>query len=257
MRLITVKGLFACLLTVSMQAQELKPPVPYPPIREADVIWSKRIWRVIELKEKTNFPYYFSSVNRPALFRVIQQGVFSGKLKAFENDDFQKAYSTEDFTKLIVKSDSITIYNASAAGEQLEFGAAVHDTLSSDQVVQYWVKEDWFFDRQRSVMDVRIIGICPVRYDEDKELYVPMFWVYYPECREWLNSFTAVNPMNDAEERGFDELFTKRKFTSYIRKESNLYDRNIEDYATGTDALLESDRIKNQMLRFEHDMWQY
>ena len=36
-------------------------------------------------------------------------------------------------------------------------------------VKKYRIKEEWFFDKQRSVMEVRIIGICPVmdRFDED------------------------------------------------------------------------------------------
>lgn len=30
-----------------------------------------------------------------------------------------------------------------------------------------WVKEDWIFDKQRSEMQVRIIGVCPVKEDID------------------------------------------------------------------------------------------
>ena len=29
-------------------------------------------------------------------------------------------------------------------------------------IIQYEIKEDWFFDKQRSVLDVRIIGISPI-----------------------------------------------------------------------------------------------
>ena len=55
----------------------------------------------------------------------------------------------------------------------------------------------------------------------------------------------------------FDDLFIKRRFGSYITKESNVYDRRIEDYASGLNALLESERIKSEIVNMEHDLWEY
>ena len=43
----------------------------------------------------------------------------------------------------------------------------------------------------------------------------------------------------------------------YIYKESNVHDRNIQEYATGVDALLESDRVKYENFNYEHDLWNY
>jgi hypothetical protein len=62
---------------------------------------------------------------------------------------------------------------------------------------------------------------------------------------------------NDAERRTFDDIFWKRMFSSYIRKETNVYDRSIVEYATGLDALLESDRVKSDIFKYEADLWQY
>ena len=36
-----------------------KKVVPYEYVREADVAWSKRVWRVIDLREKFNHPLYY------------------------------------------------------------------------------------------------------------------------------------------------------------------------------------------------------
>jgi hypothetical protein len=52
-------------------------------------------------------------------------------------------------------------------------------------------------------------------------------------------------------------VFQKRYFASYIIKEDNVFDRSIGDYALGLDALLESERIKNEMFELEHDLWHY
>jgi hypothetical protein len=58
-------------------------------------------------------------------------------------------------------------------------------------VKKYRIKEEWFFDKQRSVMEVRIIGICPVmdRFTEDGiyDGQVSLFWVYFPEARKILS----------------------------------------------------------------------
>src|SRR5688572_26744648 len=34
-------------------------PIPYTHLREADVMWSKTIWRVLDLSEKQNLPLYY------------------------------------------------------------------------------------------------------------------------------------------------------------------------------------------------------
>lgn len=33
--------------------------IPYEYVREADVVWSKRVWQYIDLREKINHPLYF------------------------------------------------------------------------------------------------------------------------------------------------------------------------------------------------------
>ena len=55
----------------------------------------------------------------------------------------------------------------------------------------------------------------------------------------------------------FDDLFWKRRFTSVIYKESNGFDRKIESYRSGIDALRESEKIKEEIRTFEHDVWDY
>ena len=46
-------------------------------------------------------------------------------------------------------------------------------------------------------------------------------------------------------------------FSSTIVKESTVYDRNVSDFMVGLDALLEAERIKEELFNFEHDLWEY
>src|SRR5205814_2365485 len=119
------------------------------------------------------------------------------------------------------------------------------------------VKEDWFFDEETSTMQVRIMAIAPLYYDDEIQQDIPIFWAYYPTLRNTLVKHEVFNARNDAVRLTWDDLFEMRLFSSYIYKESNVFDRRIQDYATGIDALRESDKIKDDIFNFEHDLWSY
>ena len=138
------------------------------------------------------------------------------------------------------------------------------DAIIAQDVVQYKIKEHWFFDKERSVLDVRILGIAPVVYKKQKENdtekitgLTTLFWIYFPDSRYVLQNYYSYNPHNDAQRISFDDLFWKRKFDSFVHKSSNVYDREIKDYESGVDALYESEKVKEGIFKFEHDLWEF
>ena len=84
-----------------------------------------------------------------------------------------------------------------------------------------------------------------------------MFYIYFPACRPYFAKHEVYNTKNDSERRTFEDIFWKRQFASTVTKETNVYDRSIENYSKGIDALLESDRIKGDIFRWEHDLWHF
>lgn len=242
--------------------------VPYTHIREADVMWARRVWRTIDLREKMNHPLYFptEAINdRKSLFDVIRQGLLvDGSITAYSvgaigtDDEFKKPLLASELKELFTRLDT-------QMTESLESGdmemVVQEINLESRDIKMYNIKEDWIFDKQRSALDIRIIGIAPMqeKRGDDGEVrgYTPLFWLYYPECRYLFANWEAFNRENDAERRSFEDIFWKRQFSSYITKWSNVYDRGINQYKTGLNALLEGEEIKQQLFEFEHDLWNF
>ncbi len=238
--------------------------IPYTFLRQGDVMWQKRVWRTMDLREKINQPLFYPLdyiTGRQSLIQVLQEGIISGDVHAFSytDEEFMAPLTISEVKSKFVRCDSITQQDVDKDGNPTEtriFKCDSGETVLR-KVISYKIKEDWFFDKQKSVLEVRILGLCPREYMEDKGEYKDWFWVYFPECRPLFARKEVFNTKNDAERRTFDDVFWKRQFNSMVVKETNVYDRNIFEYANGIDGLLESDRVKNDIFQFEHDLWHF
>jgi gliding motility associated protien GldN len=242
--------------------------VPYTHLREADVMWAKRVWRVIDLREKMNHSMYYpvEPINdRKSLFDIIKQALMvDGSITAYnpgpllDDDEFKVPMLTSEIKAMFTTIDTTYTENL----ETGEFEPVIQTIeLESREIMQYKLKEDWFFDRQRSVLDVRIIGIAPMKEvrGDDGEIrgYAELFWLYFPECRYVFANWDVFNRQNDSERRTYEDLFWKRMFSSYIIKEANVFDRRINEEYQGIDALLDAERVKNDIFLIEHDLWHF
>lgn len=240
-----------------------KRPIPYPSIREADIIWSKRVWRIIDLREKVNLPLYYPvtpSDDRFSLISLLLHGIKYEGLNAYSinDDEFKVRISRDDVNEAMGATLEITRVINPDTGIEEEVEVMRDERV--DEVKQILVKEVWYFDRNYSRMDVRILGICPIREYTNpagEVLKRQTFWINYPEARDLFARYEVFNTGNDAQRRSFDDIFIKRYFGSYIVQESNVYNRGIQDYAVGVEALLESQRIRNEIFTFEHDLWEF
>mgnify|MGYP006295032021 CR=1 FL=1 len=242
-----------------------KKPIPYTPVREADVAWKKRIWRTMDLRQKINQPFYYPKKQKKEwknLMAVIMDALREGSITAYDpgDDQFLVPLTYQEIENEFTSIDTIPIMDPENPERILKMDI-VKDEFDPSTVERINIKEDWFFDRQRSVMDVRILGLCPVQniYDENgnKIGIEEMFWIYFPEARPVFAQAIVFNRHNGAERRTFDELFWKRMFGSYVYKEENVHDRTIQDYAAGMDALMEAERIKHELFEFEHALWEF
>lgn len=243
-----------------------KSGIPYVHVREADILWSKTVWRMIDLRERINLPMYYpthSIDGRKSLIDVIVTGIETGDIVPYTaspgEDEFVMRMDNEQVrSKLGAGIDTVEVQNPET--NMMEKQVVISE-MKTDEVKKYLLKEVWFFDKKYSRMDVRIIGICPIRdYEPDPGKYRTelMFWVYFPELRPLLAKSEVYNTRNDAQRDSYDDLFAKRRFGSYIYQESSVYNnRAISEYAAGMDQMLEAQRIKESLFLKEHDMWEF
>ncbi len=229
--------------------------LPYPYLREADIFWQKRIWRVINTQEKMN--QVFSYPLRPFISVLLDAAQKPG-VRLYMSDDFKEPISYADVEQRMGGIDTITVIDPVTYEETRKI---VKNDFNWESVTRFRIKEDWVFDKQTSTMIVRILGIAPIRevYDENDNYRgeQAMFWAYYPDLRPYLIKQETFNRFNDSNRLTWDDIFEMRYFSSYIMKESNILDRRIQDYATDRDALLESEQIKLKILEKEESLWQY
>lgn len=237
-----------------------KQVIPYDFIHEKDVFWERRIWRLIDIREKMNHAFK-NEKEGESFIEIILAHAKAGDITLYHtfNDEFTEAMTQEEMQNLGSSVDTIITFDPETFEEIVQ---VVVNDLNPEDIKKYRLKEVYFFDEEKSALDVRILGIAPIidRVDNNGNFLNsgPMFWAYYPELRDILARHEAFNPHNDAARMSWEDIFEARLFASYIIKESNVYDRRIKDYKTNPmDMLLESDKLKEQIFHFEHDLWSY
>ena len=73
--IISVALLIHFFLIVKEKKLNAQNPSSYSYVREADMMWSKHIWRAIDLREKINLPLYYplnELPERSSLFRPLE-----------------------------------------------------------------------------------------------------------------------------------------------------------------------------------------
>jgi len=245
-----------------------KKPMPIPMVREADVLWSKMIWMIIDVREKINQPLYFPTVpieGLSSLAALLMQGIETGQITAYDarNDDDFKTPMTMAEVKAAFGAETVTRETMNFDTGEMEL-RTIEGEVRLEEIKQFMIKEEWYFDKHNSRLQVRIVGICPIQefYRDDVENSPvqrrKVFWVYYPEARKLLATQQVFNPYNDARRLSYDDLFINRYFNSYIVQESNVFNnRTISQYLSGKDAMLESKMIEEQIFNYEQDLWEY
>jgi len=237
---------------------------PYANLRESDVAYAKRVWREIDVRDKMN---QFMASPKGRLIDILMDAIAAGELTAYDATPTTADPDADSFRVPLTAAQAKLKMADSVMVDKFDpnTGAKTGSVMqpgefNADSILKFRIKEDWVFDRQRSVFEPRIIGIAPmvrptaggVKLD-----YQPAFWIRFPDARPILATKEAVNRGNDNTGLSYDDIFMKRIFASYITKVSNDANNRIKDYAQGMDKLYEAERIKKDLMNWELNLWQY
>ena len=248
-------------------------PLPYGFIDDRDVMWSKTVWELIDLDERINFPYYYPTdtlnlgPDRRSLFHILKNNLRNGNIKEVYDDDYFQIKLT--YREILDKLASIDTLDAGFeqlnAGEALDPQYVNRRNITAREIRQYRIKGTWYFNKRQGELKYRLLGLSPVAPDvytldkpEAEQDLVELFWIWFPDARESLNTSTVFNTRNSSQPITYDHMLNSRRFNSIIYKEENVYeDRLINEYIfeDALQQLLESERIKNVIRDFEQDMW--
>lgn len=257
-------------------------PLPYGYVMDRDILMGKRVWEIIDLDERINFPLYYPvekdlGPDRKPLYDVLKQAIQDSVItEVYEDSYFITKKTIKD-----IQSSLFAIDTTDAGREQMneDFDAYRAGTkkideqyinkyeIEADLVKAYKVVGYWYFDKRQGELKYRMLGICPVVPDvqvykdnPDTDDMVDLFWVYFPAARDVLHKSKAFNNRNSAMPFSFDHVLNARRFGAVIYQEENVYaDRQIKDYMkeNAQMQLLESERVKEKIRDFEQDMWNY
>lgn len=237
------------------------PVIEYEHIREADVVWERKLWRIIDVREKINDA--FKSPHKP-FFSILRELAENGDIAVFKDEFFREPMTIDEIDKQLNKIDTVSVFDYDTYEEKIE---VVRNEINWEDIKQFRVKEVWYFDKEVSQLEGRILGISPILDNIDPDTgelkySLPLFWIYYPEAREHFARYRVNNDFNDIAPTSWYDLFEQRRFASYIIKQSNTLDLRVEDVffgydMEGIDRLMESDKIKAELFNFEHDLWEY
>lgn len=207
------------------QANNMEDAVPfaYPEVNKKNIRFYKRVWRDIDLKDEKNA---ILAVPGNSLIEVIMKAIEKGKLSLYSPDDdsFKGRLSAQEGMARFADSVLVPIFDGE--GNQIDSKMALNE-FDPARVTKFRVKEDIFFDKQRSRLETRIIGVAPLmNITTSAELAesvgaTPAFWLYFPQLRYALVQVDVSDPDKGLYDMSMDDFFVQNKFASNIVRESS------------------------------------
>ncbi len=240
-------------------------------VRESDVYWSKLLWGIIDVREKENQYFYFPIQpegirGRKNLAYVLWDAIKAGEIEIFVDDELKVPLDNELLVARATRSDTVQMEVFDDYGEAEYETILVPHEFTSDDIYQYAIKQVVYMDRARSGMQIRRIALAPI---EEKYMEIAgemefmgsrtLFWVPMNawSVRVLFAKKEAYCRENLVHLPNWEYAFNRNMYTWFVTREDNVYNRSITDYLTGEDALLEAQRIEEEIYNIAIDMWEY
>lgn len=250
-------------------------PMPFPHLRESDVVWSIMIWRTLDLNELFNQFFYYPIDNpdpsgKKSLAYVLWDAVAAGEIPVYEDDQLTIPIDNTLFVSRYTKPDTILLEIGYDDDDNELYQTIIRPhEFDGAEIFQYSIREAWFIGRQDTRQDSRRLALAPLKQsyhkfaNTEEEIYLgrlPLFWVpmQNPAVRRLLARYSAYTHDNNmVGQPSWDWIFLHQRYSSFITRESNIYSRAINHYLTGEDALEQAELIEDKLFDIENDIWDY
>lgn len=256
----------------------------YPPIDRNQVKFYKRVWREIDVHNPKNQIF-----NTPGatLADIIFEGVKTGRLTAYD-PELMNPSGDNTFKKRLNYKEAMGSLRDSAMVDQFDkdgnkIGSRmVLNDFNPEKISRFRIKEDIFYDKRRSLVVTRIIGIAPLKEAQAAGQtigYTPIFWLYFPQARNYFASKDVSDPDHNLYDMTLDDVFLQRRFTSTIVRatgSAGLLNQQMANSpapgtppATGTPGLpvdpaaqvaapsIDGKAVEARIGSFENNLWDY
>lgn len=246
-------------------------PQEYEFVRESDVYWEKTMWVTIDVREKENQYFYFPIAKegvrgRKNLAYVLWDAIMAHEIELYEDDELKIPIDNDLVIARATRNDTVQMAVYDDYGEEEYTTVFIPHEFTSEDIYQYSIKEVVYMDRARSGMQMRKLCLAPLeekyRMIDDEMEYMgtyPLFWIAMNsrQVKELFAKKEAYCRENLVHLPTWEYAFNSNMFTWFITRIENVYNRAIRDYLTGEDALLESQRIEEEIMQISEDMWEY
>jgi len=233
-------------------------PLSVRKIHISDVMYRMQIWRVLDLREKCNQPF-FAKDNQ--ITKAIIEEVYAGRLNAYSKDSLTKILTLPEFKDKIVDPSSAQV---DAEGNPIPNTGT---PFMASQLYILKFRENLVFDKQRSrfYYDIQTVTLfIPAEYNTIKGTETEVASFKYKDLVKVFRNMPNArwyNSQNRAEDKKIADAMDLRLFCSRIIKMSNPKDAMIEDmpeYNTSDKAILiASQKYEYDLVAKENEVWDY
>ena len=256
--------------------------------RADDIVWSRIVYRIIDMRDKQNYQLYFPVIPNEqykSLFRVMLDATIKDSLKAYDKieRDIQPLY------KRVLSKDSLKNYFQIFEKDTInntirKTPLIIPDSITQQPVVSTYAYKDYvknqlkflvqeivFFDKHTSRMYSKIIAIAPLYALTETNVTLDtavdawsyfqssvLCWFLFDELRPYLARQYVIPNGNNTQRLTYDEFFAQKFYSDYLLGDSNLNNRMLLQYLTDPNKIRkEQKRIETELLNFEQDLWEY
>ena len=290
----SINSFFDDMGIVSLETQELKESsdtLVNVFHRTDDVVWSRVVYRIIDMRFKQNYQLYtpvsaedpvYSSLFRTML-RAIEKGMpvyekssIVGDIRPYFNlspmpkEMIPTVLNTDRTGELgdgNIATSEYMLLNYDSISDKMTFNGYSYNSFVRNQL-KFMIQEIIFFDKHYSRMYSKLLAIAPMNVD-NANIYDGMsvmealygqilFWVPFDAFRPHMAQQYVTPRGSNSARVTFDDFFIQKKYSSYLVGVDNIYSRMIPEIGTTYEEIQkEQKRVETELLNVEQDLWEY